>query len=859
MKCSDCGFDVSELSLRVEMTRARIEDGQIVLHCPFCPGALNLDLKKEGVFLFKDPVDNRDRIYRWRGEGASALLDSEIRKGRLIIQLDARDLRTLSMKDICYPKVPVFRNRTDGGYSAPRSPVQKKFLDLVNLDEIPTPTFREDRGEYETEVFIRGIERRERYRCPALVLDPRGQASDAGPLIGESYLAYWPNIRFQEWNRFFLRFGGRGSGVFGEGTSRKTPKVAAWAKKSTKDTKPTWVTLSRGDLEDGDLLACVESRPRWLSVEYENAAGEPIGGGIWEITPPGAADRYPSQELVKGVGVDFGTSNTFVAFTQGEPEPLKLADCTAFVFEDKDLFTPTHVPDTWPPARGFGRMGSLLPSELLTRRTLEALSTRLAEIDQWRPVVDFGIPTATGDLSYDEKQHVIGEFKWQESVTSDLFRGAYRELQQLYLEFLLLVICAELAHASKIQGTLSIKFSYPLAFSEDEKAGLTEVVANAAKAVTSQTGVKLNATLEVDEAQAAAQRVMTIDAEASLYVDIGGGSTDVALLVRRERNGAPFREYKYIDSVRYAGAALLNALNAGKCLQADLPKFRRLLREEGDVMRLKKRGTVFLPSKLDLTTRKTGFFYSFLLEYVARLIAAHIVTGEWEAGRDPREVEAIRSQPDGYRIALYPFGNGWGFGEFITERYPRRRFASDLTERVGEIVREWSEAREKTAEGEAPADPPRVKVMPLDLGDNDPKSVVAMGLLGQLSGQGADERGDWGRYRTIVGWTTQVGRYRRVAWHAPIAGDGIPPTTKGTEREERIAARAELDCPDGEAPMFPRALELYSPHQLDPGLARTRRKLVACLPLDPQGGWFLRSPLHVMLEELFKPDLERIS
>lgn len=856
MICDQCRFDLEKLDVTLKWKETKKEDGQIVLFCPFCRERVPLDLKREGVFLAKDPKGPGDKIYRWKGQKSSGLADDRIEKGHLVVELERRDLETLDLKSICYPKVAVFRNKGVTGFSAPKSPVQKDFLKLVDIEKSGVPRFREEISEYEVDIFVRGIEEVETYRCQALAVDTRDVKGGAGKLIPDSYLAYWPKLEFRDWKRYFVRFGGPGSRVKQQGVGAKTVEVWAGSRKTPQALSPGWVSLSRKDGEEGDLVACVENRPNWVSVEYKNPSGEIVGGGIWEIEDDGLT-AYPESSLISGMAVDFGTSNTFIAYSEAEnPKALPVVNCTGFVFADSALHTPPNVPDTWPPERGFGTLHTSLPSEILTKRPLDLLAREPDSVRSWCPVVDFGIPTGSGDVLYSEKDHTIGEFKWQESVTSEAFRGMYQDLQQQYLEFLLLFACAQLGTISRLQRKISLKFSYPLAFSEHERDAFADTVKRAAEAVAAQTGIQLYVEdLLVDEAQAAARAAVGPSSRADLYLDIGGGSTDIAFLMRKEKDSVVKPEYAYIDSVRYAGAALLKALDSGRCLQPDLPKFRRLLREEGDVVRLQKRGNVFLPAKLDFTRRKTGFFYAFLREYVARLLAAHMVTGEWEKGRDPAEIKKIREGQDGYTVALYPFGNGWGFGNVIAERYPASRFVDSLSERVEEIVQE--EIRARQAQGEPKSiEIPKVRIQAMDLEKKDPKSVVAFGLLTASGGRGPEYfKGcmeNWSRFRTIVGCTTQVGSFRSIPWHVSIS-DGRAP-----EGQDQIPPGAQLDCPDKMGPSFPASLADYSPHELDRDLAKTRPKLAKCLSSVQEAGWFVKSPLQVLLEELFKPSLERI-
>jgi hypothetical protein len=289
--------------------------------------------------------------------------------------------------------------------------------------------------------------------------------------------------------------------------------------------------------------------------------------------------------------------------------------------------------------------------------------------------------------------------------------------------------------------------------------------------------------------------------------------------------------------MQYAGGGLVDALHGGNCLILNLSGFRRLIREVGQVKDLINRGNVFHPHKTQPINSKASYFYGYLMEFLSRLLAAHIITGEYKQGMSEEEIKHTKEQ--GYPIALYALGNGWGFGHLFDIDYARAVFAQDLRERTNEILQE---TKQESGDEQMPAVDVEV---PDGFGISDPKEAVVFGLLKNEGGR-ANDRELWA-FKTIVGCTTRVGATRTVPWYLPVTNRGslLP------DKQEELP-RATVDCPKDEGPAFHR--KLMTPHELDPGLNQVRNQLSKCLGER----WFIQSPLHVLMEKLFKPKLKEL-
>lgn len=860
-KNPSCNFNYDRLKFTLDYDHVTLQDDQIRLFCPACGRPIERDLKLYQI------LPRKGKLYRWHTTMTSA--QEEISLGNAIkLKVPTGQLVTISSQEICYPAVPVFNNGK-GKLAIPTLPVRKEFLAFVDTTQKAEAEIIQDR--YHIQLSLKGLDETIPINLPLVPVQSDRPAQAENAVFDGVHLVLWPHVPYKEWNRYFLRFGSSKEQAEKLINQYRDVKLYSYAKEKLDSeeldsNESDWIEVDAIASDRVTRYGCVESRPEWVAMEFESKqSGKSIGGGVFAIER--AEENYPPGYMPI-VAFDYGTSNTFIAWQDinvkdGDRErPLPIHSCEKFIISGDDLPSAVDFADTWPPREGVGRSKALLPSEILTRENLKELRMRPEDIERWKPVVNYGIPSGGLKVGYDEAEHIIAEFKWQGMIQDEAFRPKYQDLQKRYLEFLLLFGMAQLANKGLMGKTADVRFSYPLAFSQEDIGNFTKVLESVCRTVTKQTGISFikreakvsmeegkahSPLLPSDEARAAASSVGKLSSafSALLYVDIGGGSTDIALEVvgdeSEKRHG-----YTSIASFQYAGSGLASAFAEGNCLKpdVDLNQFRRCIREVGQVRELMKMGTVFHPNKTNPINSKTHYFYSYLVEFLSRLLAAHIINGEWDEGLNVKEIELVKRE--GYLVALYALGNGWGFGDLIDQKYARDVFSRSLSDRANGILREAME-QEGVPEGL-----PRVMVQGEELRLADPKGAVAIGLLKGSSEQVSN--GDEWAFRTIVGWTTQVGRTRKVPWYRPITNRAA---TK-PEKEEALPPNPNLDCREDEWPLFPPRLP--APHSLDRDLNKTRRFL-----LDPDMGcvqgrqlWFTQSPFHVLLERLFKPKLKEL-
>lgn len=827
-RCTRCGFDFGALQCEVETKTIwkeprGLEADKMRLYCPACGETNRLDLRPHGVFSWNG------RLFRW-SDAASGRHQIDVPPA-MRLKLPADELEVINVQSICYDSVPVFR-LSNGALSHPRWPVRKEYLDFIDFEKVSDAGITRD-NRYVAHIFFKGLPKSVEIDLPCVPVNPERPPINENAAFPGVHLVMWPDVPYKAWKRYFLRFGGDPEAAAPAFHPARELRVFALASPELGGARPEWVPLDALGSDGRTRFGCVESRPSRVAVEFGSRAG-----GIWEI-PEASYDSYPEGIATK-IAVDFGTSNTCIATGEDDrQEFIPINPCDLFVIRGSGLPERMSFADTWPPRQGFGKSKALLPTELLTRERINEVRMQAGRLRQWRPVVDYGIPSGGGQVEFNEDEHIIAEFKWDQRIQDGVLRGYAQELQKRYIEFVMLFGLAQLAHSHKLGSRVNARFSYPLAFDKGQYDKFNAVLGEVTQAVGQMTGLNISLDPLVDESRAAASAIIPFG-KACLYVDIGGGSSDIALDVIRLENNTERPRYKYVASFQYAGGALVDAFDGGRCLSVSVNTFRRMIREVGQVKELLDSGRAFQPHNQRINA-KAYYFYAYLQEFLARLLAAHIVSEEWKENLSRAEQAQIKRE--GYSVELYPLGNGWGFGHLFDPEYARAAFARDLTKRINEILEE--------AERKGPTQGlPHVRVhVPEGFDNQDPKSAVVFGLLRGGGDRTERKKVDW-RFRTVVGCTTRVGPTRLVPWYRPVTDLVLRPP----DEEQEALPTAALTCPPNEWPAFQR--DLPTPNDLDPGLNKTGNDLAKCLMKGDH--WLRQSPFHVLLEKLIRPKLKEI-
>ena len=402
--------------------------------------------------------------------------------------------------------------------------------------------------------------------------------------------------------------------------------------------------------------------------------------GIYRVRLKPIAE-YPSDA---SLGIDFGTSHSSAAYSTGSQEPQEIlgteggdrASLSYHISQDwEHVMAPRDgllALSAWMPTYAHGvvqDLAHLVPTELLTVKPVHNISKA---VHRWIPLQDYGIPP-TGISRRDFTDHVIANFKWD---TLTAFVGRERELRKIYLDRLVELATAEVAHrlGTPSKG-IRFTFTYPLRTPPDTVREYRLMLEDVMNRGTESLGLHLSLLNDdglFNESHAA--RVGTgAFPEVRVVADLGGGTLDL-FISAQEGGGVRFKEA--VDSVRLGGNLLLQTLareligkmpsgwvsTAGKEEELAMqlaawmrgPGSPRLFGpDRGGTPQIESLGLAGFVNPADKRQgRQIIDRYFYLVgEYVARSLTAYLAT-HWYA-------LAALEYRDRVRIRLYLRGNGW--------------------------------------------------------------------------------------------------------------------------------------------------------------------------------------------------------
>ena len=884
-----CGFDLARLPGR---HKVKSDDGAVVsLSCPLCATPLEIRLTSLGILV--RGAGSKTEFLRWKLAGAQAS-SPIVLLGDFQLRFEA--LGTIEPRDVCYPRVPAFTDER-GALVVPSLPIRRGFFDCVDLVELRRLTEAGQRadvvaGEYQIQLPLQGLSKPVTMRLPLATWKPAGAPEERS--FRDLSLRVWPNLPIAEWKYFLI--GLASVGPASEALLGAKPRVRLFARGASQNEwgKPLAHLQRAGD----SLVGSLSERPRWLALEITDPErgldekADAVAGGLWEV--PEANTR---TEGYVQVGLDFGTSNTCVALLGemvkgGERDPQLLPR-----MEDETRWNLYLVrggpesrvhkgPDLWPSPTGFGPHGDLFASELLFARPKVDQMRFIENIGEWRYGIDFGLCPAGVLPEYSETEHTLGDFKWREMIETSAPTFA-RKLESVQAHYLTAVLMNTYVRAALAYGrspkSLQVSYAYPISFRGEDTATLkTAAETEATESLARDTGVEWRLKAGADESVAAAANAGDPGANVQVYLDMGGGSTDIAIKLEHR---AERWETVYVTSVRYAGMGLLSAFEGqgreNSCLagKATLDVLRRRVRESRSANDVLGDPILFNQLQNGVRHNRTVHFYGYLVEYVARLLAAGFLDQRFKVENAAGE----REFPKQMKIALFLLGNGWRFHALLSDEY-KTSLANDIWKRLMDLLKgEKSvyadEIRKSIAGIRLSQKAEELKDVPHE------KAAVAMGLL-KAGGRVVEKDPDrHARTRGILGWTTRVDGTREIPWFATydtslarppaphaamgkkgsenetVLGFGDEPAETaamgpGTPWYDNLPASPSLDWHDS-PPRLPVTLE--APFDLDDNLNMTRGALKRqCVVVGRAGDWFVRGPYEVMLEELFKKKLRTI-
>jgi hypothetical protein len=695
--CGGCSFD-----LRLFPGSLTLDSQFRSIFCPIC-GAKVLELReapRNGIFY----DDQTGSYAKWVSSGKAEenivleelILDpvGQAEPPAFVVTVQAK---TVAYSKIFYDFVLVFfldNHLVPPQLFAPpencrRYAIQIESAQLLQNSNFVEVTFRL-KGGYRDTIVI-----------PAA--PTQGVPDLRGNIIGGSALKLWPQFRRPRWKEYFVYFATSDPfvsveylRVFGEG-----PKEEATFLGSTPRGRftfpPSFIEICARVTKEG-------IPPRTYKASFKMDLLD------LKAVPPAGDKRCC-------VAVDFGTSNTYFSYSLSgsDPEALELSDKTRTLIDG--LHMELDLAHTWFPELSKQK---LLPSELLFS---EAPDNAFNERQELRPIVDYTIPPLKW-REKEEKQIVTG-FKWEHAVTPSTVRAHYKKLQQMFLELALRLALAEVVQRIDTQASamvdpfrIGLIITYPLAMSEPEFRQLCDSYDAVRSALEESTGVILEEVATIDESYAGEIGTRAVGATHSIFVDVGGGTTDMSVVEVSVDEDGGFRRPQFVDSVQFAGNDFLQALVSGDYGDKNRISSKSLIELERRI-RLKD-SNVFKDSATfaNAARRTQGAlkvlkrFLDGLTEYLARAIAVHVAS---QSGPSDKK----------QKLDVYLLGNGWRFAEMESQVSAIRDERDTPTIVREEIGKKLSDRLAKLLQAGVISDIPQFDIhLPID-----PKSVVSCGAL----------------------------------------------------------------------------------------------------------------------------------
>ena len=693
--CS-CGFDFKVLPGKVSLTPDSLQTkDSLVLNCPLCACPVELSLSLFKIVVLGAGVQATFRKWKRSGERPSG---NFVNHGLLQLRFDR--LSPIEPQELCFPAIPAFVSE-DKSTRVPDLPVRPEFLECVDL--VAWAKLHQSgkraaiiNGEYQAEVPLFGLEAPETVRIPLLIRRQTGGREERA--FRDVNLRIWPNVNIPEWKYYLVGLAGSGPGADALLTGNWSANLrCVGGNGKWTDSLETRYRAGRA------LVGAVDGRPKWVSLAIGPAStngaeqGEAMAGGLFMVpTPTGPKSQGEFQ-----IGLDFGTSNTCVVAQSevlpGGHEQMHLVppceeeQWNLYLVRGGAEEREHNGPDLWPSCVGFGDNQDLFASELLfprPRTDTEQLA-QLESIAGWRYGLEFGIPGANITPRYVEADYSVGDFKWQELLQSanPSFGRKIEHLQAKYLAAVLLNSFARMCVQYRVSPrNIEVLCSYPMSFEEGDWQTLSAAILLATNALKEQTGLEWTLRLGDDESTAAAANAGNPGAAVHVYLDMGGGSTDIAVRFERKPNNL---ETVYLSSVRYAGMTLLGAYAGSSqqtsCLAsgATVDMLRRRVREARHINEVLGDGTLLAKRQEKVRGNRTLQFYGYLVEFVARTVAAGFLDQRFMIVNSAGE----HVFPSELRVAVFLLGNGWRFYGSLAEDFTTS-ISGDIQKRVETLVGE---------------------------------------------------------------------------------------------------------------------------------------------------------------------------
>ena len=290
------------------------------------------------------------------------------------------------------------------------------------------------------------------------------------------------------------------------------------------------------------LIAAVEpgAALRYIALAKSETVGSPERGLIPIALPPQPVQVSPAKGLV---AIDFGTANTAILYSSGD-DKAPTATTDGVLPTEKACFFP---------CRGAQFDIQLADSLRLFASWYQPASGRINKMSGSLAInFDGGqvavVPPALIASMRERLGKIDCNLKWQGLETYN------NAIVRAYLEHVLLP--AFVAIASRGVKTYDAVATYPLAFDRARKIVFTKVLEEALGTLERATGLTRDKLQFLSESRAGVESAMALIADYTLTIDLGGGTTDFALI---SHHGNEKARILMADSLRLGARDLIRA------------------------------------------------------------------------------------------------------------------------------------------------------------------------------------------------------------------------------------------------------------------------------------------------------------
>ena len=384
----------------------------------------------------------------------------------------------------------------------PILPIKSEALSELDVTDLNKRIIFEktEKGIKVTLYLSSGLEVTQEYTEREDGIEPLYESGEIIEIDEVPVLEIWPNFRKSDWQVYYTYFSDPVLGTFyvePYGTHEDQQKVAA---------------PQTSDVDIEKSITKTSHFPEIMICRYKDEEA-----GVLLISLP---DTLADDGKTWNIGIDFGTSSTTVYRNdiddlQSSPNKMELASRLLQVTKSREYHRDRLYDDFFS-----------IESE---KTPFLSLFQRFSDNNELRPLLDGHIHFVSNYQKFPSVEKIFTDLKWSPQP-NDKIRTS------IFLEQLCLQCTAEAAN----EGVKRINwhFSYPIAFSEDDRESFRQIWQRITERCSTVTGLQGKIVADEPESVAAAQffastrqskNAIGAFADGAVCIDIGGETSDISI------------------------------------------------------------------------------------------------------------------------------------------------------------------------------------------------------------------------------------------------------------------------------------------------------------------------------------------